>query len=94
MLSKNIRPLPNLKEKNGVAFNSFEDKELRYRHRQLDLIVNPNKQKRDDVLDIDINMNKNIEEKYRSRLERAALTCPVHKSLHPDLVKKIRFFYS
>ena len=43
---------------------------------------------------IDINMNKNIEEKYRSRLERAALTCPVHKSLHPDLVKKIRFFYS
>ena len=41
MLSKNIRPLPNLKEKDGVAFNSFEDKELRYRHRQLDLIVNP-----------------------------------------------------
>ena len=45
-------------------------------------------------ISIDINMNKNIEEKYRSRLERAALTCPVHKSLHPDLVKKIRFFYS
>ena len=41
MLSKNIRPLPNLKEKDGVAFNSFEDKELRYRHRQLDLIANP-----------------------------------------------------
>jgi len=43
---------------------------------------------------IDINMNKNIEEKDRRRLERAALTCPVNKSLHPDLVKKIRFFYS
>ena len=42
MLSKNIRPLPNLKEKDGIAFNSFEDKELRYRHRQLDLIANPN----------------------------------------------------
>ena len=41
-----------------------------------------------------INMNKNIEEKDRRRLERAALACPVHKSLHPDLVKKIRFFYS
>ena len=41
MLSKNIRPLPNLKEKDGKAFNSFEDKELRYRHRELDLIVNP-----------------------------------------------------
>ena len=45
-------------------------------------------------ISIDINMNKNIEEKDRRRLERAALACPVHKSLHPDLVKKIRFFYS
>ena len=43
---------------------------------------------------IDINMNKNIEEKDCRRLERAALTCPVHKSLHPDLEKKIRFLYS
>ena len=43
---------------------------------------------------IDINMNKNIEEKDRKRLERAALACPVHKSLHPDLEKKIRFLYS
>ena len=41
ILSKNIRPLPNLKEKDGVAFNTFEDKELRYRHRHLDLIANP-----------------------------------------------------
>jgi len=41
ILSKNIRPLPNLKEKNGEAFNGFEDKELRYRHRHLDLIANP-----------------------------------------------------
>ena len=41
ILSKNIRPLPNLKEKGGETFNAFEDKELRYRHRQLDLIANP-----------------------------------------------------
>ena len=41
ILSKNIRPLPNLKEKEGESFNAFEDKELRYRHRQLDLIANP-----------------------------------------------------
>ena len=41
ILSKNIRPLPNLKEKEGETFNAFEDKELRYRHRQLDLIANP-----------------------------------------------------
>ena len=41
ILSKNIRPLPNLKERDGEAFNAFEDKELRYRHRHLDLIANP-----------------------------------------------------
>ncbi len=41
ILSKNIRPLPNLKEKEGETFNTFEDKEIRYRHRQLDLIANP-----------------------------------------------------
>ena len=41
ILSKNIRPLPNMKEKEGTSFNTFEDKELRYRHRQLDLIANP-----------------------------------------------------
>jgi len=41
LLAKNIRPLPNLKEKDGIAFNQFEDKELRYRHRHLDLIANP-----------------------------------------------------
>ena len=41
ILSKNIRPLPNLKEKDGETFFSFNDKELRYRNRHLDLITNP-----------------------------------------------------
>jgi lysyl-tRNA synthetase, class II len=41
LLSKNIRPLPNLKEKDGESFNPFEDKENRYRNRHLDLIANP-----------------------------------------------------
>ena len=41
LLSKSIRPLPNLKEKEGESFNSFDDKELRYRSRHLDLIANP-----------------------------------------------------
>jgi len=40
MLSKSIRPLPNIKEKEGETFFAFEDKELRYRNRHLDLIVN------------------------------------------------------
>ncbi|MCF7822904.1 MAG: lysine--tRNA ligase [Candidatus Marinimicrobia bacterium] len=41
LLSKNIRPLPNVKEKDGQLFDGFEDKEQRYRKRYLDLIVNP-----------------------------------------------------
>jgi len=41
LLSKNIRPLPNVKEKDGQVFDGFEDKEQRYRKRYLDLIVNP-----------------------------------------------------
>ena len=40
-MSKNIRPLPNVKEKDGHHFDGFEDKEQRYRKRYLDLIVNP-----------------------------------------------------
>tara|TARA_B100001094_G_C18147843_1_gene781876 strand:- start:276 stop:1766 length:1491 start_codon:yes stop_codon:yes gene_type:complete len=40
LLSKSIRPLPNLKEKDGKTFFSFDDKELRYRNRHLDLIAN------------------------------------------------------
>jgi uncharacterized OsmC-like protein len=35
-----------------------------------------------------------IEAKYRSILERAALTCPVYESLHPDLKKTILFIWS
>lgn len=41
LLSKNIRPLPIVKEKDGQVFDAFADKELRYRQRYLDLIVNP-----------------------------------------------------
>ncbi|RMF06591.1 MAG: lysine--tRNA ligase [Candidatus Neomarinimicrobiota bacterium] len=41
VLSKGIRPLPVVKEKDGEVFDPFEDKELRYRNRHLDLILNP-----------------------------------------------------
>jgi len=40
ILSKSIRPLPNMKEKDGKVFFAFEDKEHRYRKRYLDLIIN------------------------------------------------------
>ena len=41
LLSKSIRPLPVVKEKDGKLFDSFTDKEQRYRNRHLDLILNP-----------------------------------------------------
>ena len=41
ILSKSIRPLPIVKEKEGELFDAFKDKELRYRNSHLDLIVNP-----------------------------------------------------
>ena len=41
ILSKSIRPLPVVKEKDGEVFDAFSDKELRYRNRHIDLIVNP-----------------------------------------------------
>ena len=40
ILSKSIRPIPIVKEKEGEEFDSFADKEQRYRNRHLDLIVN------------------------------------------------------
>jgi lysyl-tRNA synthetase, class II len=40
-LSKCIRPLPIVKEKDGQVFDAFTDPEQRYRMRYLDLIVNP-----------------------------------------------------
>ena len=40
MLSKSLRPLPIVKQKDGVTYDAFEDPELRYRQRYVDLIVN------------------------------------------------------
>ena len=40
LLSKALKPLPIVKYKDGVAYDKFEDPELRYRQRYVDLIVN------------------------------------------------------
>jgi lysyl-tRNA synthetase, class II len=40
LLSKSIRPLPVVKEKDGVIFDAVTDPEMRYRQRYVDLIVN------------------------------------------------------
>ncbi len=41
VLAKSLKPLPIVKEKDGQTFDSFDDPELRYRQRYVDLIVNP-----------------------------------------------------
>jgi lysyl-tRNA synthetase class 2 len=41
ILSKSIRPLPVVKEKDGKIYDAFTDPEMRYRQRYVDLVVNP-----------------------------------------------------
>ena len=40
LLSKSLKPLPIVKQKDGVTYDAFDDPELRYRQRYVDLIVN------------------------------------------------------
>jgi lysyl-tRNA synthetase class 2 len=52
VLSKSLRPLPIVKEKDGVKYDDFSDPELRYRQRYVDLVVN------EGVRDIFLKRNK------------------------------------
>ena len=40
LLSKSLKPLPIVKYRDGVAYDKFDDPELRYRQRYVDLVVN------------------------------------------------------
>ena len=44
-------------------------------------------------LDVRVNVPVALEEKQRKLLEQAALHCPVHASLHPDIQAPITFQY-
>ena len=67
VLSKSLRPLPVVKYKDGVAYDGFNDPELRYRQRYVDLIVN------DGVKDIFLKRAKVIKT-LRSVLDEAGYT--------------------
>ena len=41
ILTKSLRPLPVVKEKDGEVYDAFSDPETRYRQRYVDMIVNP-----------------------------------------------------
>ena len=55
VLSKALRPLPVIKEKDGKTYDAFTDPELRYRQRYVDLIVN------DHVSDVFVKRSKIIQ---------------------------------
>ena len=67
VLSKSLRPLPVVKYKDGVAYDGFNDPELRYRQRYVDLIVN------DGIKDIFLKRAKVIKT-LRSILDEAGYT--------------------
>ena len=46
------------------------------------------------TIHVDIHMPKGLSLEQRTMLENAAHTCPVHKSLHPDVQIPILFHYS
>jgi lysyl-tRNA synthetase class 2 len=68
ILTKSLRPLPIVKEKDGEVYDAFTDPEQRYRQRYVDLVVNP------QVRDVFVKRSKIIESirsflNYRGYLE-------------------------
>ena len=47
-----------------------------------------------EKIEVEIFFNKYIIADHKKLLERAAYSCPVHRSLHPDILKNIKFYYS
>lgn len=46
------------------------------------------------TLGVNVIFSKFVEENHRPILEQAALTCPVHKSLHPDIAIPMEFIWA
>ena len=67
LLSKSLKPLPIVKYKDGVAYDKFDDPELRYRQRYVDLVVN------DGVRDIFLK-RATVTRTLRNILDRAGYT--------------------
>jgi len=45
------------------------------------------------LVPVEVHMPAGLDPKQRRRLERAALTCPVHQSYHPEIDKPVKFVY-
>ena len=55
------------------------------------MVADPNR--RIGRLPLTITIPGNVDERTRTRLERAAHTCPVHQSLRPDIDATMTFVY-
>ncbi|MBS1969330.1 MAG: OsmC family protein [Bdellovibrionales bacterium] len=72
-------------EKDGVSLKGS------YTTVEKEMVLNP---RRIGKLTINVFMPKNIEDTYRQKLENTAATCPVKKSLHPDMQLPMQFHYT
>lgn len=71
-------------ERNGIPFEGASAEVTK------EMIVEP---RRIGALPVNVVMPKNLTPEQRQKLEHAALHCPVHKSLHPDVQMPITFKY-
>jgi uncharacterized OsmC-like protein len=70
--------------RNGIPFDRAEfslEKHMRSDPRRVDAVP------------ITIRLPATLDDEQRKVLENAALTCPVHKSLHPEVRKDVQFIY-
>ncbi|NLX80854.1 MAG: lysine--tRNA ligase [Proteiniphilum sp.] len=77
VLTKSLKPLPIVKEKDGVQYDKFTDPELRYRQRYVDLVVN------EDVKDIFIKRTKifNSMREYINQFGYLEVDTPILQSI-------------
>lgn len=72
-------------EKDGVNLKGA------YTTVEKEMVLNP---RRIGKLTINVFMPKEIDDSYRQKLENTAHTCPVKKSLHPDMQLPMQFHYT
>jgi uncharacterized OsmC-like protein len=84
---------------NGLATCMFTVMGIKARDMEIDLSnseaevtkIMAAEPRRISEIHIVFNMNIAVDEKTKTILERTAMTCPVHYSLHPDIKKEITF---
>lgn len=84
---------------NGLATCMFTVMGIKARDMEVDLSnseaevtkIMASEPRRISEIHIIFNMNVVLDDKTKTILERTAMTCPVHYSLHPDIKKEITF---